>query len=141
MKILSIWRTLTIIVVLVGVVGSLGLMFHASRKQESILLLVLFTGWVLSPYIALMVAVVISKRWSALSRATLYSFMFILALGSLVCYSGAVSPPNTKPAFMFLVVPFVSWLLIAIVITIAMRFSRKDNGVISSGQSPRTPLK
>ncbi len=107
-----------LIVVLVGAAGSLGLMFNAGRNQKSILLIALFTIWVLSPFIALLVANVISKHWSILTRMTLYFLMLFITLGSLISYSGALSPPGTKPAFKFLIVPLISWLLLVTVIPI-----------------------
>ena len=122
---LSHIRTMAVVVVLAGAGISLGLMLHAGRNNKSVLLILLFVVWVLSPFIALLVANVVSKRWSVLTRVTLYSLMLILTLGSLVSYSGTLSPPGTKPAFVFLVVPLISWLLLAIVIPIASSLSRR----------------
>jgi hypothetical protein len=80
----------------------------------------LFTIWVLSPFVALVLAEVVAKRWSVLARATLHGVMLIVTLGSLAIYgSVALGPPRPKPAFMFLVVPLVSWLLGAIAVGIA----------------------
>ena len=116
---------MALIVVLVGAAGSLGLMFNAGRNQKSILLIALFTIWVLSPFIALLVANVISKHWSILTRVTIYFLMLFITLGSLISYSGALSPPGTKPAFKFLIVPLISWLLLVTVIPITRKISRK----------------
>jgi hypothetical protein len=122
---------MALIVVLAGAAGSLGLMFNAGRNQKSIFLIALFTIWVLSPFIALLVANVISKRWSIPTRAMLYFLMLFITLGSLVSYNGALSPPETKPAFKFLIVPLISWLLIVMVILVAVfrsrRLSHKSN--------------
>jgi hypothetical protein len=95
----NVLRTMALIVLLAGAAGSLGFMFNAGRNQKSILLIALFTIWVLSPFIALQVANVISKRWSILTRRTLYFLISFITLGSLVSYSGALSPPGAKPAF------------------------------------------
>ena len=116
---------MAVVVALGGAGISLGLMLHAGRNNKSVLLVVLFVVWVLSPFLALMVANAVSKRWLVLTRITLYSLMLVLTPGSLVCYSGLWSPPGTKPAFVFLVVPLISWLLIVIVIPIAASRSRK----------------
>ena len=84
-------------------------MLHVGRRNESHVLLLLFTIWVLSPFVGLALAANVSKRWSALTRATLYGVMLILTLGSLVIYGDvALGPPRPKPAFMFLVVPLGS---------------------------------
>jgi len=122
---LSLLRTVAVVVVLAGVVGSISLVLYKGRNNDSVLLIALFVTWVLSPFIALLVANVVSKRWSNLTRMTLYSLMLVLTLGSLVSYSGALSPAGTKTAFVFLVVPLISWLLIAIVLPIAGSLSRR----------------
>lgn len=123
---------MALVVLLVGAAVSLSLMFNAGRNQKSIFLIACFTTWVLSPFIALVIANVISKRWSMLTRVTFYFLLLFITLGSLVSYSGALSPLETKPpAFKFLIVPLISWLLIVIVIPIAVslsrRLSRKNN--------------
>jgi hypothetical protein len=75
----------------------------------------------------------VSKRWSVLTRATLYTVMLVLAVGSLAIYGDvALGRPRTKVAFVFVVVPPASWLLIAVVVPIAAlisgRPSRRGDG-------------
>src|SRR4030095_7311410 len=84
-----------IAVLLAAAAGSLVLMFNASRNQSSILLITLFTIWVLSPFIGLLVVNRISKRWSTLSRVTFYWLTVVLTVGSLIVYSGIFNPPGT----------------------------------------------
>jgi hypothetical protein len=119
------FRTIALIVVLAGAAGSLGLVLHTGRNNNSVLLLSLFVAWVLSPFIVLLVINAIAKRWPAFTRATHYCLMLVVAFGSLISYSGVLSPPGTKPAFVFLVVPLVSWLLMVIVIPMAALLSRR----------------
>jgi hypothetical protein len=89
-----------------GAAGSLGLTLRVGHRNNSRILLMLFGIWVLSPFIALVSAGVVSKRWPVLTRATLYGVMLVLTLGSLAIYGGvALGPPRAKPAFVFLVVP------------------------------------
>src|SRR5438477_11739928 len=71
---------------LAGAAGSLGLMFRAAHRQRSIILLLLFAIWVLSPFMGLIRANMASKRWSIPTRAALYSVMLVLTLGSLIIY-------------------------------------------------------
>ena len=123
----NLLRITALTVVLLGAVGSLYFMFNVGSNQKSVLLLALFTAWVLSPFVGLFVATKISNRWTVVTRSSLYLLMIILAIGSLVAYSGALTPSGTKPAFIFLVIPFVSWLLIVIVIPIVRRWSRNRN--------------
>jgi hypothetical protein len=58
--------------------------------------------------------------------------MLIVALISLALYGDVVLRPRPQPAFMFLVVPLGSWLLMMIVVPMAAlisgKFSRRDVG-------------
>ena len=119
-------RTTALIVVLFGAVGSLYFMFSASRKQNSIILLGLFTVWVLSPFIGLFISNKISNLWTVSARSLLYWLMIILTIGSLVVYSGAFNTPETKNAFRFLIFPIISWFFIVTVFLIARKISNKN---------------
>ncbi len=113
-------RTVTLIAVPAGALGSVGFMLVVGHRNKSILLMVLFVIWVLSPFVALVLANVISKRWSVLMRATLHGVMLLLTAASLAVYGNvAFGPPRPQPAFFFLMVPLGSWLLIATVVSIA----------------------
>ena len=125
---LASFRTIALIVVFAGAIGSLYLMFNAGRHQRSILLIVLFTVWVLSPFIALLVSDLLAKHWPVYTRVRLYFLMLFITFGSLVCYSGALNVSGTKPAFKFLIVPLVSWLLIALIIPVSRKLSAKRSG-------------
>jgi len=122
-------RVIALTVLLIGVIGSLGMVLNAGRNNNSILLPVLFTTWALSPFVALLIANMISKRWPVYTQSTLYYLMLVVTLISLIGYSGAFSSPDTKPAFKFLVFPLISWLLIVIVIPITIRLSSKNNSL------------
>jgi hypothetical protein len=122
-RFLGLLRAAALIAVLVGAVGSFGFMLRAGQRAPGFLI-VLFALWVLSPFAALAVATVVSTRWSALTRATLYGVMLALALGSLALYGHvALGPPRAQAAFVFVVVPPASWLLAAIVVPIAAMIS------------------
>lgn len=91
---------------------------------------VLFAVWVLSPFALLVLAETVSKGWSLLTRAALHAVMLVITLGTLVIYSVvAFGPPRAQPAFVFVLVPPVSWLLTASVIAIT--------ALISSSRSRR----
>jgi hypothetical protein len=120
---LGLLRAAARIAVVIGAVGSIGLMLHAGQHTPR-LLLVLFVPWVLSPFIAAAWADVVSKRWAKFTRATLYIAMLFITLGSLAIYGhDALSPPRAKAAFVFVVVPATSWLLIAIIVPISALIS------------------
>lgn len=112
-------RAAALIAVLAGAGGSVGLMLRAGQRTPR-LLLVIMAIWVLSPFTALVLANVVSKRWSVLTRATLYSVMLVVTLGSLAIYGAdALWPPRAQAAFVFVLVPPLSWLLTATVVPIA----------------------
>ena len=122
---LGLLRAVALIAVVTGAVGSVGLMLRAGRNTPR-LLLVLFVIWVLSPFVALAWANMVSRLWSVLTRATLYCVTLVITLGSLAIYGDVVLPPAGSPrAFVFVVVPPGSWLLMAIVVPIAALISRR----------------
>jgi hypothetical protein len=126
MGFLGLLRVVALIAVVAGAVGSVGLTLRAGRSTPR-LLLVVFVIWVLSPFVALAWANMVSKRWSVLTRATLYCVTLVITLGSLVIYGELVvlRPPGSANAFLFVVVPPGSWLLMAIVVPIAAFISRR----------------
>src|ERR1700686_1867538 len=106
---LRILRGMSLVALAAGAVGSFGLMLRAGHPP--ILLRVLFAIWVLSPFVALLVAHLVSKRWPALTRATIHSVMLIVTAVSLPIYGNvALAPPRPKLASMFLMFPMGSWL-------------------------------
>ena len=119
-------RAVALLAVVAGAGGSLGLMLRAGQRTPRFLL-VLFTLWVLSPFVALGWASVVSKRWSAVTSATLHVVTLVLALGSLAIYGEVlvVAPSGSPPAFVFVAVPPGSWLILTIVVPIAALISRR----------------
>ena len=118
-------RAVAMISVLTGAGGSVGLMLRVGHRNNSRILLALFAIWVLSPFVALVFANIASKGWSVITRATLYSVMLVLTLGSLAIYGDvALAPLTAKTVPVFVIVPPASWLLIAIVVPIAVLISR-----------------
>jgi len=92
------------------------------------MLMVLFAIWVLSPFVALVVANIVSKGWSVITRTTLYSVMLVLALGSLAMYGDVPSGPlGAKTVPVFVIVPPASWLFIATAISMAALISRSPS--------------
>src|SRR5438067_10454864 len=92
-RFLGVLRAVGLVAVTAGAVGSLGLMLRAGHPP--LFLRVLFAIWVLSPFVALLFAHVVSKRWPVLIRTTLYSLMLIVALGCLAIYGNvAFGPPR-----------------------------------------------
>ena len=124
----NLLRIIALIVLFAGAISSLVLMFNAGHNQKSILLILLFTGWVLSPFIGLFIADMISKNWLSKTRLTIHLLIIFITLASLIFYSETLKIPGTKPAFKFLIVPLISWVLILIIVPIKRKRSNISNG-------------
>ena len=115
-KMKSVVRLAALVAIPLGALGSIGFMLHVGQRNESRLLLALFTGWVLAPFIVLTWCHVPAERWSESARAALHFVTLVLVLGSLAIYGYvALGPPRAKPAFFFLMIPLASLTLIALV--------------------------
>jgi hypothetical protein len=111
-------RTAARVSVVAGAVASIGLMLRAGHPPA--FLRILFAIWVLAPFAALLVADAVSARWSLMTRTTLHGVMLLLTVTSLAIYGYVVvRPPRSTPAFVWVVVPVASCLLMAIVMPIA----------------------
>jgi len=75
----------------------------------------------------------VSKRWSDLTRWTLYCVTLIIALGSVAIYGELVHlrPAGSANAFLFVAVPPISLLFIAMAVMtatfIAGKLSRRGD--------------
>jgi hypothetical protein len=116
----------SLVAVASGAVGSVGLMLRAGQRTPR-LLLVAFTLWVLSPFVALLWANLAAPRWSAVTRAALYGVTLAVSLGSWAAYGELVviRPPGSPNAFLFVAVPPASWVFITAVVAMAALVSRR----------------
>jgi len=120
-------RTAGLVAALVGAGASLILLFQASHSRPPLLML-LFVIWVLSPFIAVIIASGVSKRWAVLTQTTLYVAMLVIAFSSLAVYGNDVlRPRRAQAAFVYIMVPLVSWLSIAVVVPIAALIARMQS--------------
>lgn len=110
---------------LAGALGSLGLTLRAGRHNHSLILMMMFGVWVVSPFMGMAVAYILSNRWPVLTRNVLYLLSLALTFISLLIYGGFWSPPGIKPAFDFLVLPLISWLTLAVVIPLTASSQKK----------------
>ena len=90
--------------------------------------MLLFVVWDLSPFAALTVAGVASKRWPKITRTALYGVMLCVAGESVMVYGRVVWKRPAQPAFAFLLVPLASWTLLIIVVLVAHVISTKNSG-------------
>jgi hypothetical protein len=107
----------------VGAVGSLVLMFLHGRP--SVFLLILFTGWVLAPFIGLAWADKLAACWPAAARMAVYWLMLVVSVGSLGAYGYDVATGYGR-AVWFVLVPGVAWVLILLVLPIAVLAGRRS---------------
>jgi hypothetical protein len=110
-------------IAIIGAVASLMLVFYAGRNNNSIILRMLFIGWVLSPFAAL-IAANVSKRLANANTVLLYWLTIVIAILSLVLYSGILSPPGTKLTPFFLFVPLSAWVIITVFILSVLKSRR-----------------
>lgn len=113
-------RLIALTVAAVGALCSLGFVLAVGRHAPAVLL-ALFVGWDLSPFIALLWANLVSPRWPPHTGATLQGVTLMVTLVSLAIYANAVVlHPSTKtPTATFLLVPLASWVFMAIVAAVA----------------------
>src|SRR5713101_3759201 len=75
-------RAAALAAVVAGATGSLALMLYVGRRNPSRMLLLLFTLWVLSPFVGLALAAGRAQPWSVATRSTIHLVTLIVAVGS-----------------------------------------------------------
>lgn len=119
------FRKVSLIVCLIGAAVSIAL-FLVARQQAPILLVVLFVGWILAPFVALLFAHYLAKRWTSLTQNVLYCVILMVSAVSLAIYGYQVIwPRQSTPAFYWVAVPLASGLLAIIVVAIGVFSSRR----------------
>jgi hypothetical protein len=106
------------IALLVGLVASENFMFRMGARNPSLVLILLFAGWVLTPFAALAFALLKARAWPARPRVILHGLTLLLAVVSPVIYA---NPPAKQPASVFLLTPLVSLVLIGILLLVAAK--------------------
>lgn len=131
-KLFRMLRTVAVIALVAGTIGSLAIMFREGQDTPRFLL-ILFAIWVFAPFAALFWANMLSKRWSVATRASLYCVTLIMALSSLAIYGEWVDigPAGSANAFLLVIIPLISLIFIAIVVATAAvisgRLSRRGD--------------
>lgn len=88
----------------------------------------LMSIWVLSPFVLLLLARAVSTRWPVSARLTLFAVTLVLALASPAIYvTDALKRAGSPRATLFVAVPPVSWLIIAVSLGLSMLVSRRRN--------------
>ena len=100
-------------------------MLYAGRHSP-VLLLILFVGWVLSPYLAMFLVRFVSKLRPIIAPNLLHGLILFISLGSVASYCFTSIQHRTKPPTgVYLIVPFISWFLIVVAIAVTAYKKRK----------------
>jgi hypothetical protein len=118
-------RKFAFVLLLIGALGSTAQVLNAGHHAP-VFLLILFVGWVISPFIGLFLVNNVFKLRLIIDPLILYWLMLLISIGSLASYGIALMQHSIKPhTGVYLSVPFLSWLLI--VTGIAISEYRKRN--------------
>ena len=121
---LAVLRSASLIALVFGAIGSIGLLRHAQRHPPPIIVIG-FVVWVVAPFAVLGVANLLSTGWPTKIRATLYIVTLLVAAASVAIYfDDSVAHRTARPAGVYVAVPPASVLLGAIVLTVAGFISR-----------------
>ena len=113
------------VAILVGAAGSLALLLYGGRSNTHLLITLGFIAWVLAPFALLALAERRSWSWSPLAQTTLRAMTLLIAAASLGIYAyRAAFPPRTTGAFLFVIVPPVSVILVLVALVISSLMSR-----------------
>ena len=120
----STFRAVAVTATVCGAVATLICVAKVGHRNSSLLLPLLFVLWDLSPFAAMLLLQVRSARWDSRARTRMYIATAFLSLVSAARYAiVAFGPPRPRIASTFLVVPLVSWLVIAILASMGRRFA------------------
>ena len=87
-----------------GAVASAGLTLYAGRRNASFVLVALFVGWVVAPFVGMVWG---AGRWPVWVNVA-------VAVVAVAVYAGVAVHPPTKMAFWFLVTPLACWVAMGI---------------------------
>jgi ribosomal protein S19 len=120
----NVLRKAALAVAIIGAIASLIFVVYAGHNNKSIILRLLFVGWVLSPFAALMAAHKIRERWTINARVILYWLTLVIAIASPVIYNGILFSPGVKLTPYFLFVPLFAWVVIIVFMLAAVKSRR-----------------
>jgi hypothetical protein len=111
------------VALIAGAAGSIALMLRAGARQRSLLLILLFTGWVLSPFLGLALANLRAARWPPRVRTALHATMVAVSFLCLTLYGMHAVRGAMKAGFVYLVVPAAAWFLIVVALGVNALFA------------------
>jgi cation transport ATPase len=99
-----------------GAFGSIALWIHAAQHPPPIIIAG-FVVWVLSPFVLLGAAHVLSKRWAHSTQSALYAVTVLISIASIAVYADdAVAHRTAHPAFVYVAIAPVSWVVSVVAI-------------------------
>jgi len=109
-----------------GAVASVALQLYAGRQSPERLVVWLVAGWVLAPFVVLMLLSVRAARWPSATQRALHYVMALTGVISPSIYALALVRPvaSRPPAFLFVAVPPTSLLVAALVLLATWLLSR-----------------
>jgi hypothetical protein len=117
-----------LIAAVTGGLGSVVLMLMSGLRPP-FFIIILFIGWVLAPFVFLSLGIILSKRWSAITRNTLHWLTMLIAAGSLAIYIYVlVKPLQAQPAFPYVAVPIASGVIILATLLVTALILRGSRG-------------
>jgi uncharacterized membrane protein len=113
-------RSAALVAVVLGGIGSIGLLRHAQQHPPP-LVIVGFVIWVLAPFVILGGANLLSSRWPVSVRKTLFIVTVLVAITSLgIYFDDNLAHRTAKPAFVYVATPPATVLLSALVVGVAL---------------------
>jgi hypothetical protein len=118
-------RSASLIALVFGAVGSIGLLRHA-QEHPPVIVVAGFVVWVLAPFALLGVAHFLSGRWSRRNQIALHVVTLVITLASLAIYlDDNIAHRTAKRAFVYVAVPPASVILIGVALGIFAWQARK----------------
>ena len=123
---LAVLRSAALAAVVFGAIGSIGLLRHAQQHPPP-LLAVLFVIWVFVPFGLLGLANLLSARWPARVRTTLYVTTFVVTIASVAIYvDNNISRRTAHPAAVWVAVPVAAVIVSTIALALAGAVRKKS---------------
>lgn len=111
-----------------GALAALALTLYTGRHNSSVLLVTMFSLWVISPFAGFTAATRAVRGVRGDIAAATDAAAVVVALCSVAIYAViAFGPPRRQTAFAFVVVPAASWLAV-LPVFLAIRLARKRTG-------------
>lgn len=124
----------TLVLLAGGALATVGMMIYAAQPWgdnyayqsfAGYLSLLLFMGWAISPYFALMVTTVWlvepgAGRWMVLAGALL-----ITVFGAWLTIEAIIIRPDAQGGLVFIFLPLYQWLVVAVIVLVGLWLKRR----------------